>query len=110
MKLWRQIPLELVFWITALVLLGWGTTMGSDAEPHFTFCPLANLGFNWCPGCGIGRSISHLLHGHVEESITQHWFGIPALIIILYRTGSLMKMTYRSGRQKNLKRKEKKYV
>ncbi|WP_240618525.1 DUF2752 domain-containing protein [Pedobacter yonginense] len=57
---------------------------------HFTLCPLANLGFeNWCPGCGLGRSISHILHGEFSNSFSEHWFGLPALLIILYRIYTL---------------------
>lgn len=72
---------ELFFWIFALVLLA----MANPNEHHFTLCPLANLGIDWCPGCGLGRSISALFHANIDESLRYHWFGIPALALILYR-------------------------
>lgn len=88
MKYIKSFPLELFFWITALVLLA----ATNAHEHHFTLCPLANLGFeNWCPGCGLGRSISHILHGELTESFSEHWFGLPALLIILYRIYTLTK-------------------
>jgi len=81
MKYIKTFPLELTFWILALVLLA----TANPHEHHFTLCPLANLGLTWCPGCGLGRSITALFHGQINESIHQHWFGIPALMTIVYR-------------------------
>ena len=82
MKYFKGFPIELFFWTTALVLLA----TSNAHEHHFTLCPLANLGFEgWCPGCGLGRSISHIFHGEFSESFKQHWFGFPALAIISYR-------------------------
>ncbi|MGN8058961.1 DUF2752 domain-containing protein [Pedobacter sp. 22163] len=88
MKYVKSFPLELFFWVAALVLLA----TANSHEHHFTLCPLANLGFeDWCPGCGIGRSISHILHGEFTESFAEHWFGFPALLIIIYRIYTLIK-------------------
>jgi len=84
----KSFSLELIFWITALILLG----ISNAHEHHFTLCPLANLGFtDWCPGCGLGRSISHILHGEFTDSFSEHWFGFPALTIILFRMYTLIK-------------------
>lgn len=98
MKQLKQFPVELFFWSLALVLLA---TSSPDVH-HFTLCPLANLGFNWCPGCGIGRSITALFHGDVATSFKQHWFGIPALVLILHRIYQLSKQLL----DKNLNYKE----
>lgn len=84
-----RIPLELIFWVTGFLLLGMAKPADHDYGHHFTFCPLANLGLSWCPGCGLGRSVTHLLHGHIRESFHYHWFGIPAVLIIGYRTVTL---------------------
>ncbi|OWK71509.1 DUF2752 domain-containing protein [Pedobacter sp. AJM] len=82
MKYIKNFPLELMFWVMALVLLA----TANGHEHHFTLCPLANLGYQgWCPGCGLGRSISHIFHGDFAESFAEHWFGFPALLIIVYR-------------------------
>jgi hypothetical protein len=106
MKIWAQIPFELLFWMSALLMLG-SAGMGSPGEVnHFTLCPLANMGFSWCPGCGIGRAITHLLHGQVLESFKYHWFGLPALLIICYRIYTLMRLQL----TKRFKEKEKCYV
>jgi Protein of unknown function (DUF2752) len=81
MKTNKRQFLELVFWVSAIVLLA----TANPHEHHFSLCPLANLGFDWCPGCGLGRSIIALFHGDIYASLKYHWFGIPALFIILYR-------------------------
>jgi hypothetical protein len=100
MKYLKSFPLELVFWITALVLLA-----SSDPQAHhFSLCPLANLGITWCPGCGLGRSISSLFHGDVSGSFAHHWFGIPALLLIAYRIYQLSKQLF--IKEINLKLKE----
>lgn len=78
---------EIVFWVLALILLA----TADPHEHHFTLCPLANLGFDWCPGCGLGRSITAIFNADLSASFRYHWFGIPALLIILYRIYQLGK-------------------
>ena len=102
MKHIKSLPLELVFWITALVLLA----AANPHEHHFTLCPLANLGLDWCPGCGLGRSITALFHGDVNASFAHHWFGIPALILIGNRIYQLTKQLINKQKRFNLKYKE----
>jgi hypothetical protein len=77
---------ELVFWIAALTLLAFSNPAG---QVHFSLCPLRTMGITWCPGCGLGHSISWLFRGDIANSRHAHWFGIPALGIILYRIYSL---------------------
>lgn len=80
-----RVPLELTLWITALTLLGSADPVNHQYGHHFTLCPLANLGFHWCPGCGLGRAMTQVLHGNVSESFRYHWLGLPAVMIIGYR-------------------------
>jgi hypothetical protein len=110
MKMLSRIPLELIFWVTALVLLGIAEPEQHGHVHHFTLCPLANLGIDWCPGCGVGRAITQALHGNLAESFGQHWFGIPALLIILYRIVVLLKLSLKRNKVFKLKYKEKEYV
>jgi hypothetical protein len=87
---------ELVFWVAALVSLA----LADPAGPaHFSLCPLKAMGITWCPGCGLGHSISWLFRGDIHNSFHAHWLGIPALIIILYRiyTLSVQKFTRYRG-------------
>jgi len=85
----RRIPLELIFWIMGLFLLAIAEPQAHDQVHHFTLCPLANLGLDWCPGCGLGRSVTQLFHGNLKESLHQHWLGLPAVVIIGLRIRTL---------------------
>jgi len=92
MRILRHFPFELLFWIMALILLG----AAKPGEHHFSLCPLANWNI-WCPGCGLGRAISAIFHGELRESIALHWFGIPALLLIVYRMGQLSLLLKRNS-------------
>lgn len=81
-SLYKLIGLEGLVWLTSIVYL---FTLSDYDSHHFTICPLSNLGIDFCPGCGLGRSVSMVLHGHFIESFDYHWFGIPATLIILFR-------------------------
>lgn len=109
-KVWNRIPLELIFWITAVLLLAFAEPEVHGQQHHFTLCPLANMGLDWCPGCGIGRSITQFLRGNPVESIRQHWFGIPALMIIIYRIVTLIKLEIRNKKGFKINYKEEKNV
>ena len=82
-----QIPLELIFWCAALVSL-WFL---NPNESHYSLCPLDQLGFTWCPGCGLGRSIGLLMKGKVAASWQLHPLGGFALMVILYRIFEILK-------------------
>jgi hypothetical protein len=110
MKILLRLPFELLFWITALLLLGTADLHAHGNDQHFTLCPLSNMGFNWCPGCGIGKSIGYLLKGNFQASLNEHWFGIPAVMIILNRIVVLIKIKLKNRKVLNLKYKEERYV
>jgi len=84
----KIIGLEAAIWISALIYLA---IFNDPFHKHFTICPLSNLGFENCPGCGLGNSISLLLNGYFVESFNAHFLAIPAVIIIVYRVYSLIK-------------------
>lgn len=84
----RLIGLEGFIWIAALFYFA---LIINPFETHFTICPLANAGFQHCPGCGLGNSISLFFHGHFTESFNTHILGMPALIIIFHRIYSVIK-------------------
>ncbi len=83
----KKIPLELLVWTGALLFLAFTKTSGIS---HASLCPLDILGLDWCPGCGLGRSMRYMLQGDPLGSFNQHWFGIPALIILIYRIIQLL--------------------
>lgn len=72
---------ELIFWVVAMLALA----LAKPAEQHYTLCPLANMGISLCPGCGLGRGVNQLFHGNFRSAVQQHWFALPALLIIAYR-------------------------
>jgi hypothetical protein len=79
---------ELAFWTAGLIALA---ITDPTKQAHFSLCPLKLLGFAWCPGCGLGHSISFLFHGDIKNSLHAHWLGIPALLIILFRIYTLLR-------------------
>lgn len=52
---------------------------------NLDLCLFQYFGWNNCPGCDLGKSLSFLLHGDINSSIQSHYFGIPALFIIIFR-------------------------
>jgi len=86
---------ELLFWLAALTALAF-TDPGSAS--HFSLCPLKASGITWCPGCGLGHSISWLFHGNIVRSWHAHWLGIPALFIIMYRIYVLLRLAIQGNR------------
>lgn len=91
-KFWRVIGFEASVWISGLVSL---LLIHSPGETHFTICPLANLGFEFCPGCGLGNSISYIFNGDIISSIHSHPLGIFALIILTIRIITIIKNNWR---------------
>ena len=89
----RRVDLEAWMWLSALIFLGCITPSG---DPHFSFCLFKNLGITFCPGCGLGHSISYLLHGELMQSIHAHPLGIVALPILLHRITVLFKFAFAS--------------
>jgi Protein of unknown function (DUF2752) len=83
----KRIPLELLLWISALVYLA----LIDPSLQHMSLCVFRFLGLTWCPGCGIGHAISYALHGDFAASVNAHFFGIPAVIILLHRIFVLAK-------------------
>jgi len=82
----KRIPLEALVWLTGLLFLAVFNT-----DSHFSLCPLQNAGLTFCPGCGLGRSISLLFQGQISASFQTHPLGICALIILSFRIINLTK-------------------
>jgi len=90
--IWKIIDFEAVIWIAGLFYL---LLFHAPGQAQFTICPLYNLGIDFCPGCGIGNSISYLFNGEVISSFQTHPLGIFALIIITYRIITIIKNNWR---------------
>jgi hypothetical protein len=89
----KKLPVEAVIWIIGLAFLAWSDPL---ADPHFKICPLAMAGFDWCPGCGLGRSVSFIFRGDFESSFQSHPLGIAAVIILSFRVIQLTKKYFNS--------------
>lgn len=84
----QRFPLELVFWIGSLFAI---LTIDPSASTHFSLCPLDQLGFSWCPGCGLGRSMNLLANGNFQASWSMHPLAMLAYVVIFYRIWQLIK-------------------
>jgi hypothetical protein len=91
-RFWLLVGFEALVWILGLSYLAF---VNSPETIHFTICPFANLGFDFCPGCGLGNSISYLFRGDFTSSFNSHPLGIFALLIILFRIISIIKNNWR---------------
>lgn len=88
----KLFPWEALFWLAALISLAL-----TDPSPHaFSLCPFHALGFSFCPGCGLGRSISMLAHGEFTESFHMHPLGIFAVIVLTSRVFKLLNTFFHS--------------
>ena len=86
-------PLEAITWIMGLSLL---LLLDPASDNHVTLCPFANLGFDFCPGCGLGRSIAFLFRAEFFKSFQTHPLGLFAVIILTYRIFQLLKQYFKS--------------
>lgn len=80
--IWKILPGEAIIWLAALALLAF---LPVSSESHFSICPLAAAGFDHCPGCGLGRSVSLIMKGQLQNSFQEHPLGLFAIIILSYR-------------------------
>lgn len=88
----KTIPLEAWMWIAGLAYLFF---IDPYHEQMFTLCPFHNLGLDFCPGCGFGRSIAFFYHGDFLHSFRTHPLGMIGLVIIIYRIYFLIKMNHK---------------
>lgn len=82
-----RFPFEVICWCGTLLFLYF---MGNPAGTHFSLCPFSRLDIP-CPGCGLGRSLYLVMHGEFRASLSLHWFGIPAFLILIYRIVQLFR-------------------
>jgi hypothetical protein len=84
----NKVPLELVFWIGSLIAI---LMLEPQFENHLSLCPLNQLGLDWCPGCGLGRSMNLLAHGEFKASWSMHPLAILAYVVIFHRIWNLIR-------------------
>ena len=86
------VGLEAVIWIGALLYLAF---VHNPGETHFVICPFNNLGIDFCPGCGLGNSVSLLFRGEIYNSFLSHPLGLFALTVLFIRIIQLIKNNWR---------------
>jgi hypothetical protein len=86
-------PFELAVWIIGLIFL---VSFDPAGSPPPNLCPAKLLGFDFCPGCGLGRSIAWLLHGNLSESVHAHLLGPFAFLVLTHRIFVLGKNSFHS--------------
>ncbi|WP_343847739.1 DUF2752 domain-containing protein [Algoriphagus jejuensis] len=84
----HRLPLELVFWVGSIIAI---LMLEPYSESHLSLCPLSQLGFDWCPGCGLGRSMNLLAYGDFSASWSIHPFAILAYAVIFHRIWNLIR-------------------
>jgi hypothetical protein len=87
----NMIEWEAVLWLSGLIFLMF---VNPYQQQQLSLCPFHNLGISFCPGCGLGRSISFLYHGDLLHSIKAHPLGIIAVILITTRIIKLTRKMY----------------
>ncbi len=87
----KYLNFEALIWIAGLSFLAFF----NSSDHHFTICPIKNLGFSFCPGCGLGQSISFIFKLEFLKSFITHPLGIPAFLILIHRIILLIANSYR---------------
>ena len=82
-------PIESLIWTAGLVALAIFNPANSSGT--FSLCLIHQMGFDFCPGCGLGHSISWLFKGNISASIDAHLLGPFAVIILISR---ILKLNY----------------
>jgi len=86
----RRFPVEAGIWAAGLAAMA---SMDPQAGGS-TWCLFANLGFEGCPGCGLGRAIAHLARGAWDASFQAHPFAVPVVLLLCARIDSLLRESY----------------
>lgn len=84
-NIYSKIPIELLFFSGGLIFL----YFINPNKTHASICPLAYLGFDFCPGCGLGRSLFYLMHFQFQQSWAMHPLGFLSFFVITYRVYTL---------------------
>ncbi|HKB85793.1 MAG TPA: DUF2752 domain-containing protein [Ignavibacteriaceae bacterium] len=91
LRFFRIVNPEALIWISGILLLAF-INVGNSS--HFTVCPFRNLGIDFCPGCGLGKSIHYFLHLQIEQSLNAHPLGIVAFAVLVRRIYELLRNSF----------------
>lgn len=88
----RRVPVEAIVWLAGLAAMA---TLDPSATATPSGCLFEQAGLSFCPGCGLGHSIAHLARGHLAASFAAHPLGLPAVAMLLVRSGRLLHAAWR---------------
>ncbi len=88
---WIKLNMELIAWIIALFVPFFINPWASD---HFSICFFKWIGIDWCPGCGLGKSMAFLYRGEWRLSFQSHWLGAVATLLLAYRVFNLLRKNF----------------
>lgn len=86
MRYLKQIDMEAFIWMIVLIAPFFIDPNGTS---HFNLCLFNRLGFDFCPGCGLGRSIAFLYQGDLSASLAAHPLGLAGVAVIALRIISI---------------------
>ncbi len=80
---WRAVLLGIT---GAILVIGAVLTPSAEATGVFgtqipSFCLVGNLTESGCPGCGMTRSVSFVMHGELRQAFAAHRLGIGAAAV-----------------------------
>lgn len=81
---------EVIAFATGLVLLA---LMNPDTASGPGFCILEQLGVSFCPGDGLGHSISYTFRGEISNALQANVLGPFALLIL---SGRILHLLYKN--------------
>jgi hypothetical protein len=84
--IFRRVSPEMLVWAAVLCF---PLLIDPYVQGHISLCPFKAVGIDFCPGCGLGRSMALLYRGDLAESLRVHPMGIVALAILIYRIAVL---------------------
>ncbi len=81
---------ETMVWVLALVMLA----VMNPLTTQPSLCVLHHLGFESCPGCGLGHSVSKAFHGQFFSSFETHPLGLFTILVLFIRIITLIKNNF----------------
>lgn len=89
----RRFPLEAGVWAGGLLLMA---MLDPNASGE-TLCLFAQLGIEWCPGCGLGQAIALLARGEWAASVAAHPLAPLVVAGLVVRIATVLRATYIDG-------------
>lgn len=83
---------EWIVFSLGLILLA---MMAPDESRH-SLCLFEWIGIEFCPGEGLGHSISYTFRGNIEAALESHFAGPAAVLILILRILFIWKDMIRS--------------